>query len=939
MEKKKYSKKYRIMRILFLLAYFGCMLVLVVESLTPGKKSAQKSNAVGNVIGGFINDIGGDQAKEIDATSCTLSVEDNKQVFSIGEKVKLTVKTEPETSTHKSYEYISSDPNIAKVSSSGTVSFIGVGEVTITVINLEQKEITTSITLESKEILPTKLTQTIDAPYIESDGGYYELEKGSSYPINNLIKPADTTNQKVSYKVSDSSKISISNDSIYAKDVSDTLIKIESSISSITNTIYVKVIKKDVVEPKIELESITVSDINKYTDELSSFTPSVRYNPTYTSDEYRGYILESLNEEIVKVNDNKLYLTGTVGSCDIRIISKYNQDIEKIIKVTVKARSNITGFDINYSSVMYENKTQKLYVKNVKPSDAKIKSYSYSSGDESILTVSNNGEVRAKAIGSAGITISVTDTNNHTISKTIYITVKEKPTTIVDDFTITYLDSKMPIVYINEEINLNNYFKINKFYNNGVEITPENKTYYFTFDESKASLNGSKITPLVGMRIDGFIYYRNTDDSIVAKEISLYVISSYSIGTETKSITYNLNVKDSLEFNITDLILEQTYNYSIDGSTIKVDKSNKKFKVIATDAGTSKLTITPVLGDIDLSKFKKEIVFTSSDVYTTNFDIKFKDKNGNYIDYTEDYELYINSEIDYEVIIDKETTKYNVLIENLPNFTVKYHTITPNELGYLKLAFVEEYSELRHVYNFKVKNYIHIDEKKLYNITGEYIVKDNAIEIINGQTVRLEMAFFSDSTYKNVIYKSSDESVLKIYSDGTISPQNKGEAIVTMTVNDGQEFKQYSLNFTVHKKNVIDDMSEFMYYVRKGLGHFGAFLILGICSTFAYMLFFRRKLTPVGIILNFALGFLFAGFTEYLQTLTPGRVGAMSDILIDYSGFLTSSIIITVVLLTIFIVKYIRLKNNNVSLEKEESENENLMKSDTVNDNDTENML
>ena len=68
MERNKHSLKYEIFRFLCLIALMGCMFVLVVESLTPGKKSARKSDDVGNAIGGFINDLGGDQAKEIDAT-------------------------------------------------------------------------------------------------------------------------------------------------------------------------------------------------------------------------------------------------------------------------------------------------------------------------------------------------------------------------------------------------------------------------------------------------------------------------------------------------------------------------------------------------------------------------------------------------------------------------------------------------------------------------------------------------------------------------------------------------------------------------------------------------------------------------------------------------------------------------------------------------------
>ena len=64
----------------------------------------------------------------------------------------------------------------------------------------------------------------------------------------------------------------------------------------------------------------------------------------------------------------------------------------------------------------------------------------------------------------------------------------------------------------------------------------------------------------------------------------------------------------------------------------------------------------------------------------------------------------------------------------------------------------------------------------------------------------------------------------------------------------------------------------------------------------------------VGVGINFATGFLFAGFTEFLQTHTPGRVGCMSDILIDYSGYITSAITLTIVFTVIFAVKYFKSK-------------------------------
>ena len=106
-------------------------------------------------------------------------------------------------------------------------------------------------------------------------------------------------------------------------------------------------------------------------------------------------------------------------------------------------------------------------------------------------------------------------------------------------------------------------------------------------------------------------------------------------------------------------------------------------------------------------------------------------------------------------------------------------------------------------------------------------------------------------------------------------------------------------------------MTSFLYYVRKSVGHFGAFLVLAIFATLTYAMFFRRRLYFVGVGINFVSGFLFAGFTEFLQTRTPGRVGCMSDILIDYSGYITSAIIITIVFTTIFAVKYFRNKKKD----------------------------
>ena len=138
-------------------------------------------------------------------------------------------------------------------------------------------------------------------------------EKGRSYRIDNLINPDNVTDKKITYTISNDSCISISNDTIYTKNLSDELITITCKTSNaLESIIYVKVIAKEVIEEKVELVSINSSNISKYVDQTSAFSPSVSYSPKDTSNEFKGYILESLDTDICIVSNNRLYIKGNV---------------------------------------------------------------------------------------------------------------------------------------------------------------------------------------------------------------------------------------------------------------------------------------------------------------------------------------------------------------------------------------------------------------------------------------------------------------------------------------------------------------------------------------------------------------------------------------------------------------------------------------------------
>ena len=88
---RKYSIKYWIFRGLFLAGYVAAASVLIFESCLPRESSAKRSHAVGEVVGGIINDMNGDQAKEILPTEAIILNE--KTDYKVGEETSIEVKT------------------------------------------------------------------------------------------------------------------------------------------------------------------------------------------------------------------------------------------------------------------------------------------------------------------------------------------------------------------------------------------------------------------------------------------------------------------------------------------------------------------------------------------------------------------------------------------------------------------------------------------------------------------------------------------------------------------------------------------------------------------------------------------------------------------------------------------------------------------------------
>lgn len=96
-------------------------------------------------------------------------------------------------------------------------------------------------------------------------------------------------------------------------------------------------------------------------------------------------------------------------------------------------------------------------------------------------------------------------------------------------------------------------------------------------------------------------------------------------------------------------------------------------------------------------------------------------------------------------------------------------------------------------------------------------------------------------------------------------------------------------------------------FIRKGIGHFGLFLVLGIFGVPTFMLFIKKHY--LALILDLISGFTIAGISEIIQIFADSRGPSFKDVLLDFSGYLTSSLLISLVLFIIYIIRTKKVVN------------------------------
>ncbi|MGI5115680.1 IdeS/Mac family cysteine endopeptidase [Treponema sp. SP13] len=269
----------------------------------------------------------------------------------------------------------------------------------------------------ANDLSKTDTTVTVTGIVLSPDESGISLVKGTTRQINAHAVPENATDKKLTYTSDNEGVASVTAGGlITAKAVGSAKITIKAS-NGISKTINVTVTAAHISvtgivlspdESGISLVKGTTRQINAHAVPENATDKKL----TYTSD----------NEGVASVTAGGLITAKAVGSAKITI--KASNNVSKEITVTVTAAHiPVTGIVIpsGETTIFVGNGGTRQIGAYAVPENATNKTLTYSIDDDSIASVTADGLITAREVGSTTITITAAD--NPALSKKVTLTV------------------------------------------------------------------------------------------------------------------------------------------------------------------------------------------------------------------------------------------------------------------------------------------------------------------------------------------------------------------------------------------------------------------------------------------------------------------------------------------------------------------------------------
>lgn len=342
----------------------------------------------------------------------------------IGETVKLSAVVLPVDATNKNIKWSSSNAKVATVSADGTVTGIAEGTTKIYATSASNALCygICNITVAKQKIAVTG---------IEISGnvfGEYEVNIGKALTLSPVIKPADATNKDVRWTSSDSNVATVINGKVTGVSEGTVTITATTVDGGYNASVLVNVTKPTVYVTGIALNTEQMTVKVKETKKLIAAV-----TPLDATD--KGVIFKSNNNAIANVSSDGTVTGISPGTTLIQATDSTGM-FRAFCTVTVpKPVVEVTSVKLDKSSLeIVEGKTVPLKT-IIKPTNATYKNITWSASDESVATVSQDGFVTARGVGSA--VVSATAVNGVNVICNVTVLPSDTPAQLkVEDATV-----------------------------------------------------------------------------------------------------------------------------------------------------------------------------------------------------------------------------------------------------------------------------------------------------------------------------------------------------------------------------------------------------------------------------------------------------------------------------------------------------------------------
>lgn len=315
-----------------------------------------------------------------------------------GQSVTIPVSYDPVDTTQTGLTWSSSNTSVATVSTSGVVTWKGVGQTTLTVTSTADSNLKKycSVTCEHIYIQSITLPETAICP----------LE--GTVTLTPVIAPTNTTQPGVTWSTSDATKATVNNGVVTWKSEGTVIITCRSSANSSVYSSCTVTCRSATVP----VETITLSASAATVEANSTFKLNATLSPSDTTQTELRW--NSNNQSVATIDSTGLVTWKAEGSATITCTSVANPSVSASCSITCNPLIIALQQLVIPSSISLEANSSVDLTLTYVPVNTTQRDVTWESSDTTKATVSTTGRVTWKAAGTT--TITVTSRNNPDIS-------------------------------------------------------------------------------------------------------------------------------------------------------------------------------------------------------------------------------------------------------------------------------------------------------------------------------------------------------------------------------------------------------------------------------------------------------------------------------------------------------------------------------------------